>query len=76
MTVGNGAIYAETRERVAAGSSEPGATVTAPDAYELLRCLYSRRSRAQVAALAWDDDPQRYLDTFGRFPFAEQDIIE
>jgi len=68
------------------GSSEPGATVTAPDAYELLRCLYSRRSRAQVAALAWEgDDPgvrsvpaiaERYLDTFGRFPFAGRDIIE
>lgn len=60
-----------------AGSAEPGATVTAPDAYELLRCLYSRRSRAQVAALAWEGDaPARYLDTLGRFPFAESDILE
>jgi len=61
----------------AAGSSEPGATVTAPDPYELLRCLYSRRSRDQVAALDWAGDaPARYLDTFGRFPFAERDILE
>ncbi len=60
-----------------AGSSGPGATVTAPDPYELLRCLYSRRSWAQVTALAWEgDDPQSYADTFGRFPFAERDIIE
>lgn len=67
---------AGAREWVA-GSSTPGATVTAPDAYELLRCLYSRRSWAQVEALRWDgDEPSRYRDTFGRFPFATQDIIE
>ena len=61
----------------AAGSSQPGATVTAPDAFELLRCLYSRRSWAQVAALGWEgDDPTRYRDTFGRFPFAARDIVE
>ncbi len=60
-----------------AGSSEPGATVTAPDDFELLRCLYSRRSWAQVAALRWEgDDASRYRDTFGRFPFAEADIVE
>ncbi|MGH8994274.1 MAG: maleylpyruvate isomerase family mycothiol-dependent enzyme [Acidimicrobiia bacterium] len=61
----------------AAGSSPPGATVTAPDAYELLRCLYSRRSWAQVAALGWEgDEAERYVDTLGRFPFAIRDIVE
>ncbi|MGH8976004.1 MAG: maleylpyruvate isomerase family mycothiol-dependent enzyme, partial [Acidimicrobiia bacterium] len=39
-----------------AGAAEPEATVTAPDEFELLRWLYSRRSRAQVAALAWEGD--------------------
>jgi uncharacterized protein (TIGR03083 family) len=60
-----------------AGSAAPGATVTAPDAYELLRCLYSRRNWAQVEALGWEGDaPVRYRDTFGRFPFASRDIVE
>ncbi len=58
------------------GGIGPGATVTAPDEFELLRCLYSRRSRAQVAALDWEGDPGVFLDTLGRFPFAEMDIIE
>jgi len=42
VTMGNGAVYAETRERVAA----------------LVRIA------------------ERYADTFGRFPFAERDIVE
>jgi uncharacterized protein (TIGR03083 family) len=59
------------------GSAEPQMTVTAPDAFELLRCLYTRRSRAQVAALAWDGEgAERYLDHFGRFAYAEEDIVE
>jgi uncharacterized protein (TIGR03083 family) len=59
-----------------AGSSAIGATVTAPDAFELLRCLFSRRSRTQVAALGWEGDAERYLDNFGRFPYATEDIVE
>jgi uncharacterized protein (TIGR03083 family) len=68
-------LRARDREWLA-GPSEPEAAVTAPDEFELLRCLYSRRSRAQVAALDWAGDAERYLDTLGRFPFAESDIIE
>src|SRR3989442_3328964 len=46
-----------------------GATVTAPDPFELLRCLHGRRSRAQLAALEWEGDPpERYLEAFARFP--------
>jgi uncharacterized protein (TIGR03083 family) len=54
-----------------------GATVTAPDPFELFRCLHGRRSRAQLAALAWEGDlPERYLDAFTRFPPAAEDIVE
>ena len=54
-----------------------GATVSAPDPFELLRCLHGRRSRAQLAALEWDgDEPGRYFDAFTRFPPAAEDIAE
>jgi uncharacterized protein (TIGR03083 family) len=59
------------------GSAAPQMTVTAPGPFELLRCLYTRRSRAQVAALGWEGEgAERYLDHFGRFPYAEEDIVE
>ena len=32
--------------------------------FELFRCLTGRRSRAQIAALAWSVDPEPYLDAF------------
>jgi uncharacterized protein (TIGR03083 family) len=53
------------------------AIVTAPDPFELLRCLHGRRSRAQLAALTWEGEgPDRYLDAFTRFPPAAEDIVE
>lgn len=60
------------------GPGEAAVTVTAPDAFELVRALHGRRSRAQVASgLRWDGaSPDRYLDHFSRFPMAERDIME
>src|SRR5205814_115350 len=37
------------------GTGEPAATVSA-DGYEFLRAMIGRRSRAQIAALAWEGD--------------------
>lgn len=68
-------LRAGGREWVA-GSAVPAATVSATDPFELLRSLFSRRSRAQVAALDWDGDAERYLDHFGRYAYAEEDIVE
>lgn len=60
-----------------AGEGEPGATVTAPDTWELLRSLLARRSRAQVAALEWQgEELDRYLTAFFRFDPPEEDIVE
>jgi uncharacterized protein (TIGR03083 family) len=58
------------------GKGAPGATVTAPDAYELNRALLGRRSRAQVAAWEWDAEPSPYLDAFFTFPPRDTDLVE
>jgi uncharacterized protein (TIGR03083 family) len=42
------------------GDGEPAATVEA-DKFELFRAFSGRRSRAQIAALAWTGDPAPYL---------------
>jgi uncharacterized protein (TIGR03083 family) len=60
-----------------AGEGEPGATVTAPNTWELLRSLLARRSRAQVAALDWHGEQlDRYLTAFFRFEPPQEDIVE
>ena len=49
------------------GTARPGAPARASVAasgFELFRCLTGRRSRAQIAALAWSVDPEPYLDAF------------
>jgi uncharacterized protein (TIGR03083 family) len=46
-----------------AADAPPKAVVEA-SAFELFRCLTGRRSRAQIAALAWSVDPEPYLDAF------------
>lgn len=54
-----------------------GATVNAPDRFELFRSLHGRRSRGQLAAMSWEGEgPDRYLDVFARFALPEQDIVE
>jgi uncharacterized protein (TIGR03083 family) len=57
--------------------ADPEATLSA-DRFELLRALTGRRSRAQVRALKWEGDPERYLDalTWGPFTVAAVDVFE
>lgn len=55
---------------------EPTATVAASE-FELFRAMAGRRSRAQVAAFDWSEDPAPYLDCFCIFgPLAERDISD
>jgi len=58
------------------GTGDPGATVTAPDAYALARALIGRRSRSQVADFDWVGEPAPYLGTFAIFPMSETDQVE
>jgi hypothetical protein len=57
------------------GPAEPAATLTT-DPFTLFRLLFGRRSRAQLAALAWTADPDRYLDLLGQYPPAVADLVE
>ena len=55
---------------------EPTVTVSASE-FELFRAMAGRRSRAQVAAFDWSEDPAPYLDSFCIFgPLAEKDISD
>lgn len=59
------------------GDGSPAGTLTVDSPWELQRSLMARRSRAQIAALAWDGaDPARYLPVFFRFDPPEHDIVE
>lgn len=59
------------------GDGTPGATLTVPSAWELLRAVQARRSRAQVAALGWEGDVwERYLDAFFRWDPPAGDVLE
>ncbi len=55
-----------------------GAPVAALDtsAFELMRLLGSRRSRAQVLAAGWDGDPEPFLAALAHMPLPPADIIE
>jgi uncharacterized protein (TIGR03083 family) len=44
--------------------------------FEFFRAVFGRRSRAQLAALAWTGDPAPYLDELCFFGPAEHDVIE
>jgi uncharacterized protein (TIGR03083 family) len=57
------------------GEGESGAVVSASE-FELFRALSGRRSARQIAALAWHDSGERYLEVFSHFPIASQDIVE
>ncbi len=62
-------------EVVVAGDGEPGiALETTP--WEILRVRMGRRSRAQLAALAWSGDPAPVLDHLVVFGPAASDLIE
>jgi uncharacterized protein (TIGR03083 family) len=59
----------------AEGSGRPAA-VLAADAFELFRALSGRRSLEQVRALAWDGDPEPYLDLFAPYPMPASPLAE
>ncbi|MDQ1373773.1 MAG: hypothetical protein QOJ09_1111, partial [Actinomycetota bacterium] len=88
LQIFTGALDARLRElgrpavRIEAGNQEwmlgdgdPAASLTT-DAYDLTRALIGRRSRAQIAAMAWDGDPEPYIDILTVFPMAETDLAE
>jgi uncharacterized protein (TIGR03083 family) len=58
-----------------AGSGPPAAELTA-DAFELFRALSGRRSLDQVRALAWNGDPEPYLDLLAPYPMPPAPLIE
>jgi uncharacterized protein (TIGR03083 family) len=59
-----------------AGEGQPAAHVAGTE-FELFRAMAGRRSRAQVAALAWDGESEPYLDAFCIFgPLREQDLFD
>ena len=59
----------------ALGSREPAATLTTTP-YLMARLVYGRRSPAQVKALAWEGDPDPYLELLGHYGLAARDITD
>jgi uncharacterized protein (TIGR03083 family) len=57
------------------GSGRPAASLAA-DAFELFRALSGRRSLDQVRALAWDGDPEPYLEVFAPYPMPASPLAE
>ena len=57
------------------GSGPPAAELTA-DPFELFRTLSGRRSLDQVRALAWDGDPEPYLNLLAPYPMPPSPLIE
>jgi uncharacterized protein (TIGR03083 family) len=57
------------------GSRQPAAALAA-DAFELFRALSGRRSLGQVRALAWDGDPEPYLDLFAPYPMPASPLAD
>src|SRR5665213_1304111 len=57
------------------GEGPPGATLTA-SRWELLRVVAGRRSRAQIAALEWTGDPERYLALLPAYGERTDDLVE
>lgn len=57
------------------GSGPPAATLVG-DAFELFRALSGRRSLDQVMALAWEGDPEPYLDLLAPYPMPASPLVE
>ena len=58
-----------------AGAGDAEATVTA-DHFELFRAISGRRSAEQIRAMAWDGDPDRYVDVLSPYPLPARPLIE
>jgi uncharacterized protein (TIGR03083 family) len=57
------------------GDGEPELALEA-DPFELIRAFGSRRSEAQLRALPWQGDVDRYLSALAHMPLPEADIVE
>jgi uncharacterized protein (TIGR03083 family) len=57
------------------GSGRPAAAL-AGEAFELFRALSGRRSLDQVRALAWDGDPEPYLDLIAPYPMPASPLAD
>lgn len=60
------------------GEPSEGALSLHVDTWELFRLLFGRRSRSQVAALGWSNDPTAVLEAGLPYPFrwADQDLFD
>ncbi len=73
---GRPALWLRVADREwAEGSGQPAAALAA-EAFELFRALSGRRSLDQVRALAWDGDPEPYLDLFAPYPMPASPLAE
>jgi uncharacterized protein (TIGR03083 family) len=72
--VGAVEIVADEEHHVV-GGGPPVATLRATP-FEVLRTLSGRRSRAQIAAMAWTGDRDRVLTSLSRYPLPETDLFD
>jgi uncharacterized protein (TIGR03083 family) len=57
------------------GAGDPTVELRTDD-YELLRIVFGRRSRAQIKAADWSDDPEPFIDHLHLFDLPEQDLTD
>jgi hypothetical protein len=57
------------------GSTDPAATLTT-DPFTLFRLLFGRRSRGQLRALSWTNDPEPYVGLLSQSPPLLVDLVE
>ncbi len=67
-------VRTDSGERIL-GEGAPEVTLDTTD-FEVIRAVFGRRSRAQLEAMAWDGDPNPYLEHLSIFPPSELDVIE
>jgi len=58
------------------GTAEIGELMVTTSRFEAFRWRMGRRSRSQIAALAWSADPAPVLDHLAVFGPADRDVIE
>ena len=73
---GRPALQLRVGRRTWVEGSGPPATDLAADAFELFRALSGRRSLDQIRALAWDGDPEPYLDLISPYPLPGSPLAE
>jgi hypothetical protein len=73
---GRPALRLRAGERDWVEGAGPPAAVLAAAPFELFRALSGRRSAGQVRALAWDGDPEPYLDVLSPYPTPPSPLLE